>query len=35
MQKLAGRPYNAANNLRCLVEAAIFEKKPQRFVPSH
>ena len=28
MQKLAGRPYDAANDLRCLVEAAIFERNP-------
>ena len=28
MQKLAGRPYDTANNLRFLVEAAIFEKNP-------
>ena len=28
MQKLAGRPYDAANDLRCLVEAAIFGRNP-------
>jgi hypothetical protein len=28
MEKLAGRPYDAANHLRCLVEAAIFDRNP-------
>ena len=28
MEKLAGRPYDAADDLRCLVEAAIFERNP-------
>ncbi len=28
MEKLAGRPYDAANDLRYLVEAAIFGRNP-------
>jgi len=28
MEKLAGRPYDAVNDLRCLIEAAIFEGNP-------